>query len=263
MSTTPDEWERHYDEGHGWWYRFNTRTGESQWEGAESSAADQNNSSSQACSASAGGSVELGAVSKRRNVKKKRKGKKGNEAEKVTTTTAMSSHGTSNNSTSTSTNNPFREEDGFPHSATTGGAIDDDDDMPLITDRSRVYAETEHDITCYYRLMFVTACLFEAPLAVLEGSVRAFLFFCLVMLFIVLAILREGERDYWYIQAKKCARETLLCVAIILTFLVPFSGCFVYRKYVCCSVIPLFSLVVSLSISLSRSITACLPACIL
>lgn len=187
------EWERHYDAANKWWYRYNRVTGQSEW---EDDRGDENPVEG------AAGSVEL---SKRRRKKKKTEERKPSI--------------------------PIYEEGGVERRHGGNSVEGADDGTTLIEDIERIYAETEGDIVCYYRCMFVTACLFEGPFVVLEALVRSVCFFAMGVVYMVFAILKEQERDYWYTQAKKCMRETLLCLATAVTFLIPFTGCCVYRAY--------------------------------
>ena len=169
------EWERHYDAANKWWYRYNRVTGQSEW---EDDRADENPV------AGAAASVEL---SKRRRKKKKTEERKPSI--------------------------PIYEEGGVERRHGGNSVEGADDGTSLIEDIERIYAETEGDIVCYYRCMFVTACLFEGPFVVLEALVRSVCFIAMGIVYMVFAILKEQERDYWYTQAKKCMRETLLCLA--------------------------------------------------
>ena len=208
--TRDEEWERHYDSTNKWWYRYNRRTGESEW---ETEAPDDEINESLHDTGGTSGGVELKS---RRNAQSQQIARIKSK-EKKKRLLSGSSH----------------EIGDRRHGR--GDDDDDDDDnddeTTLMEDIDRVYAETEGDIVCYYRCMMVTACIFEGPLAVIEAVIRALIFFLIGVIYILLAILRERERDYWYIQAKKCMREVMLCLAIAITFLIPFTGCCVYRTY--------------------------------
>jgi hypothetical protein len=187
-----DGWERHYDASNKWWYRYNPATGQSEWEDAFDTVVDE-----------APGSIEL-------NTSKRKKRKKKNAGDPSFPT----------------------NEDGVVERRRGGNSVEDmEDGTTLMEDIDRIYAETEGDIVCYYRCIFLTACLFEGPLVILEALVRSMIFFVMGIIYIILAILREQERDYWYTHAKKCMRETLLCLATAFTFMIPFTGCCVYRAY--------------------------------
>ena len=111
------------------------------------------------------------------------------------------------------------------------GKEDEDVGVALITDADRTFAETEGDIVCYTRCIFVTAGVVEGPLVVLESLLRSVVFLALSLVYSILYIIKMPERDYWYNQIKKTVREAIICAACALTFLLPLAGCFVYRSY--------------------------------
>lgn len=193
-----EEWERYYDSTSEWWYRYNHRTGESEWEDVGEEVKES--------------SMEAGTreveLKSRKNVSKQQKERR------------------------------RKKNEGLAADSLFGGADrqyaykeGDHEETTLVEDIDRIFAETEGDIVCYYRCMILTACVFEGPVVVLEAILRALCFFFMGIIYILLAILRVQERDYWYLQAKKCMREVLLCLAAALTFIVPCTGCCVYRAY--------------------------------
>lgn len=106
---------------------------------------------------------------------------------------------------------------------------DEEDEMVLIPESARVFAETEVAMMLQKRCLFVNACLCECPLAILEGVVRGALFTGLGMALLVVAACTCDQ--LWLLHAKQCAREAILTLAAVLSLLIPFMACVVYRRY--------------------------------
>ena len=108
--------------------------------------------------------------------------------------------------------------------------IDDEEaEMVLIPESARVFAETEMAMQSQRRCLFVNACLCECPLAILEGVVRAALFAGVGAVLLFAAACTCDK--LWVLHAKQCAREAVLTLAAVLSLLIPFMVCFVYRRY--------------------------------
>ena len=192
-----DGWERFWDENHQAYYLFNRATGESKWDEVEpvNELEPQWEGFDTVASTTEGTS--------QRKKKKKSKKKRPQSVE-----------------LSTKGNRDANPED---------GSEDENAGIYLITDADRTLAETEGDIVCHTRCMFVTAGLVEGPLVVLEAMLRSVAFLGLGFVYSILYIVRKAEREYWYSQIKKAIRETILCFSSALTFMLPCSGCFAYR----------------------------------
>ena len=193
-----DGWERFWDENHQAYYLFNRATGESKWDDTE--PARELQSQWEGFDMVASTTEGTSQRKKKTKSKKKPQGMERNNA---------------------------REEDPNPEV----GIEDENIGIALITDADRTFAETEGDILCYTRCMFVTAGLVEGPLVVIEAIVRSVAFLALSLMYTILYIVKKAERDYWHTQIKKAVREAIICVASALTFMLPLAGCFVYRTY--------------------------------
>ena len=194
-------WERFWDDNHQAFYLFNRSTGESKWEAIETPQ-DQFEGFDMVATHTDGA-----------NQRKKKKGKKKKKRPESVELTSK------------------RDRDGDGDGNADEQSDDENAGIYLITDADRTFAETEGDIVCYTRCMFVTAGLVEGPLVVLEAMLRSVIFLGLGFVYALFYVVRKQERDYWYGQIKKAAREAILCFAAALTFLLPFVGCCVYRAY--------------------------------
>ena len=108
---------------------------------------------------------------------------------------------------------------------------EDDGGVRLITDADRVRADTQSALTAHMRCVFLTACLCESPLAVVEGAVRSASFFAGCIVFSFAAVVSPSSRAVWLVRAKECGREMLLTIAAVLTLLLPCTACLVYRNH--------------------------------
>ena len=135
----------------------------------------------------------------------------------------------------------FRDADGGSSAETTGLLStmhmqpqprgSDHDRVSLILDRDRVYADTEMDIRRYSRSLYITACIIEAPGAVLEGLGRIVWCCVAALVFALLAVLRwRHQRTLFLENGRACMREAALCFAAVLSMCVPGLSAFVYRR---------------------------------
>ena len=116
------------------------------------------------------------------------------------------------------------DDDEGGNSTTTSDGID------LISDEARVKADTQADINSHYRCLLLTACVLEAPMAVVEGLCRSSAF---ALCGLACVLVAAGTRSWaWAERAQSCAREAALTLAAALTLVVvPCSACCVYRRY--------------------------------
>ena len=78
--------------------------------------------------------------------------------------------------------------------------------------------------------MWINAIVFEGPIAAIEGLVRAAMCLLVALLLILISILCQNFEMIYL--AGSFFIEVILCLAVILTCLVPgAAACMVYRKY--------------------------------
>jgi hypothetical protein len=91
--------------------------------------------------------------------------------------------------------------------------------------------QTQFDILCYMRCLYLNAVLIESPLALLECAIRCVLLLILVLSLSVYHVGYSRQNPLSDSFMRKCIRELVICVATIPTLLIPGLILYAYLNY--------------------------------
>lgn len=186
-----EAWTRYYDEGYNAYYLYNEKTGESVWESDYYAEAAESSKAIERTPKE----VELTEI--------------GKNFQQETEHAESDAHDSLLRNVPTT----FRSRD-FPR-----------DGPPQTSEQKSSY-----DLLCYSRFVFFNAILVEAPLAIIEGSLRIAMVSILLLVKLgYYAYLRQPGGSVPFIISY--GREILLTSAAMLTLLMPGAILFVYRHY--------------------------------